>query len=164
MGLILNTPATIEMTEKVNRLFAAENIGWWRRMPQKGYFCGVISKKTLHDIAKVTRTFPSNGETSKEGKNWFKWLKEMDKGPAPTPADQIGDCICEALNDDPACKEIIFVVVPTSSPQPTVTCSQVGSPSSYSKVITVATPNVETMTRSVARRRAKIASRRKKKA
>lgn len=160
MGLILNTPATIEMTEKVNRLFSSTYIGWWRQSPQKNWFCGETTKKALHDIAAAVRLFPDSGENSNEGKNWFKWLKFMNKGVAPTPATQIVSCICEALDDDPACMEIIFVVVPTSSTQATVTCSQVGTSSSYSKVITVATPDVNTMSRHFATRTRAIARKR----
>ena len=163
MGLILNTPATINMVTQCNSLFSSSNLPWWRQSPQRGWFCGTITKKKLHEIAKAINLYPQpGGPLSTEGQRWIKWLKEMDKGSAPTPADRIADCICEAISDT-NCAEIVFVVIPTTSTDPTVSCAQVGSGSGYTKLLTVETPTVDTMLRQVRRRKAgRPRSRRKK--
>jgi hypothetical protein len=162
MGLILNTPATIEMIAKCNSLFGSGSLSWWRQQPQRGWFTGTTTKKKLHDIAKAINFYPSNGAGSPEGKNWIKWLKQLDGGPVPTPADRLIECIAEALNDTD-CVEVIFVVTFTTSQYATVSCAQLGPANGYSKVITVDTPSVQTMKRQVRRRKAaRVKSRRKK--
>lgn len=154
MGLIFNTPATIEMTEKVNSLFSNASIGWWRQTPQRNWFSGVTTKKKLHEIAKTINLFPSNGEASNEGQNWIKWLKEMHKGSGTTPAEQILKIIDHALEDNPKCVEIFFSIIPTSANYATVTPSKVGPPNAYTRLITIETPTLTTMKRMVRRRAA----------
>jgi hypothetical protein len=162
MGLILNTPATLDMIARCNSLFSSTYLPFWRQSPRRGWFCGITTKKTLHDIATAINLYPTAGPGSPEGIRWLKWLQEMDKGSAPTPADRISDCICEALSDT-NCDEIVFNVVPTSSQYPTASCSQVGPANGYSKLITVETPTLDTMLRQVRRRkRARTKSKRKK--
>ncbi len=163
MGLILNTPATIDIVKQCNSLFGSTNLPWWRQSPQRGWFCGTITKKKLHDIAKAINVYPQpGGPLSLEGKRWIIWLKEMDKGSAPTPADRISDCICEAIRDT-NCDEIVFCVVPTTALQAIVSCAQVGPSNGYTKLITVETPTVDTMLRQVRRRKAARARSRRKK-
>ncbi len=152
MGLLINTPGTNDMLNRINSLFSAANIGFMRQQPQKGYFCGITTKKKLHEIADLLNQYPSGGKNSPEGKNWIKWLKFMHTGIKPTPAEQIQNCICDGLSDNPNCAEIFFVVVPTSSSDPTVSCSKIGDPNAYTEVITISTPTVNAIKKVIRRK------------
>lgn len=132
-----NTACTTAMVQKVNALFSSGNLDWWRRPAHRKWFCGP-GPLSLADIARTTSLFPPGGAGSPAGRRWLQWLKSLEIGVKPTPADRIRQCICRALRD-PGCIEIVFVVVPNSIPGTTVSCSHVGTPSAYSEVITITT-------------------------
>jgi hypothetical protein len=155
MGMYFNTVATTKMVEKINNLFNAGNIDYWKSNA-RGLFAPLgLGGKTWPQIAGTSGVFPDDGPHSTTGKKWKDWLAELEND----VGDKLRAIFYGDLDPGGKCIEMIFLVVPKSSFPITVSNQSVRVPSgggAFSDVITVNTPTVAAV-------RARVRARRKKK-
>ncbi len=154
MGLLFNTAATTEMTGKVNDAFAS-NIEYWKRYVRNFFDKPRNGGQPLRWIAGQNGLVPSAGFSSTIGQNWFKWLDEFEKDCS------IRDLFFENLDPGARCREIIFSVVPKSSlPITMSTAKQNNGDRTYTLLVTIQTPDANTI-RAAIRRKSRTRRRRR---
>ncbi|MBS0517156.1 MAG: hypothetical protein JSR90_00605 [Proteobacteria bacterium] len=156
MGMIFNTPATLEMTAMVNTQFAASNLATWRA--RKGDFNGALN---LHQIAARYGVVPGSAQAQPRWRHWLVNILHQTACsalpaytiPGTTPygpggsgsnvGKELTKLMAQAL-DDPNCEEIVMVIQPHTSvyiAQAETIASQ-SAPGRYSLAITLCTMQV----------------------
>lgn len=172
MGMLFNSPATVEMLAKVNHSFGPGNISRWRKPKRLAYFAPTGSgQQKLHDIVDSESIYPDSGSDGSEGTSWTNWLTHLStitqSGGLANVGDDVRSYIYNSLSTN-KCKEIIFVVVPSDSDD--VTTSAVTFPSQpgngpFATIITIRTATVASimaMKRRLAAQRKKAKSKKAK--
>ena len=176
MGMLFNTPATREMTDKVNDQFSANKLASWRAR------LGDFGSMKLHGVAKKWGVVPGGSGPKARWKYWPKTSSMATPFPSLTSYPVMGviqyppsgsgtsnvghelkKLIIQALMDM-NCQEIIMVVQPDYS----VRVSQAetipvsGMSGAYSLAITVCTIEVPASVKATAKRAKKKAAKKKK--
>ena len=171
MGMIWNSPATVDMIKQVNVQFSGDNglsarhggtswsppIRYWQQPVIRDQFNGT-TRKSLTDIA------TDNDVTSLlQNDNWMLWLSNLgDYGHGNSAHEKLRTAIYKGLNSNKY-SEIVFAVSPLPDKDKVkVSWSEMGA----TFVITVQTPTYDQMAESIrrmARHRAKKKAAKKKK-
>ena len=155
MGMYFNTVATTKMVEKINNLFNAGNIDYWKKNTL-GLFAPLnLGGKTWPQIAGSSHVYPDDGPTSTVGLKWKDWLTELEQD----AGDKLRAIFYSDLGGSSKCAEMIFVVVPKASFPIAVSNQHVpisNGGGTFSDVITIGTPTVAAV-------RARVKALRKKK-
>jgi hypothetical protein len=171
MGMIWNSPATVDMIRQVNVQFSGDNglsarhggtswsppIRYWQQPVIRDQFNGT-TRKNLTNIA------TDNDVTSPlQNSNWMAWLANLgDHAHGSSPHEKLRAAIYKGLNSNKY-SEIVFAISPLPDKDKVkVTWDEIGG----TFLITVQTPTYDQMAQSVrrtARRRAKKKAANKKK-
>src|SRR5438309_1536772 len=141
MGMYFNTVATTKMVEKINHLFNAGNIDYWKKNAL-GLFAPLNEGgKTWPQIAGTSGVYPDEGPNSTVGGKWKDWLTELEKD----AGDKLRAIFYADLGGSSKCVEMIFVVVPKATFPITASNQHANIPKgagAFSDVITISTPTV----------------------